>query len=398
MLNNKKLNIILSIAIAVCLWAYVIGETNPKDSKVFKNIPIEFINEEALDNSELAVLDASNSTVDVTLTGTRVGLSSIKPSEISATVDLADAAMGNNELKINIKCPDRTEVEDQSINKVTLSVERKAYKDVDINVGYVGEFGDDQEPLVVEMARTSVTVSGAESRVKSVVEAHASISATDVENKLKTITCELVPVNKNGTEVKNVNLSSNNVKITTELVKTKTVPLEVPIINNATDDIIRHTSTPKTVTLKGKSKELDKIESIKAEAIDISEITESMSLPIKISLPEGVQVSEQSLAMKANVTVEKLAEKKITFSQDDIEILGLENGLKAVIEDSDISVIFKGKQKELDGLSKADITLSLDLNGYREGSDTVEIKVTCDKVYSSYEVKPAKITVNIEKN
>ncbi len=398
MLNNKKVNIILSIIVAVCLWAYVIGETNPKDSKVFKNIPIEFVNEDVLDKSELAVLDVSSNIVDVTLTGTRVGLSNVKAGDITATVDLADAAMGSNELKVNIKCSDTVEVEDQSINKVTIRVERKAHKDVDVTVGYAGEFGDDQEPLVVELSKTSVTVSGAESKVKSVVAAQATISASEVENKLKTLSCNLIPINKDGAEVSNVKLSSNNVKITTELVKTKTVPLEVLITNNATDDIVRHASTPKTITLKGKGKQLDKIESVKAETVDISEVTESVSLPITVNLPEGVQVSEQSLAMKVNVTVEKPAEKKFVFSRDEIEINGLDSALKAVIEESDINIIFKGKQKNLDGLSKTDVTLSLDLSGYGEGSDTVEIKVTCDKAYTSYEVKPAKITVNIEKN
>ena len=398
MLNNKKVNIILSIIVAVCLWAYVIGETNPKDSKVFKNIPIEFVNEDVLDKSELAVLDVSSNIVDVTLTGTRVGLSNVKAGDITATVDLADAAMGSNELKVNIKCSDTVEVEDQSINKVTIRVERKAHKDVDVTVGYAGEFGDDQEPLVVELSKTSVTVSGAESKVKSVVAAQATISASEVENKLKTLSCNLIPINKDGAEVSNVKLSSNNVKITTELVKTKTVPLEVLITNNATDDIVRHASTPKTITLKGKGKQLDKIESVKAETVDISEVTESVSLPITVNLPEGVQVSEQSLAMKVNVTVEKPAEKKFVFSRDEIEINGLDSALKAVIEESDINIIFKGKQKNLDGLSKTDVTLSLDLSGYGEGSYTVEIKVTCDKAYTSYEVKPAKITVNIEKN
>ena len=44
MLNNKKFNIVISLIIAIGLWAYVIGETNPPDTKTFRDIPIQLIN------------------------------------------------------------------------------------------------------------------------------------------------------------------------------------------------------------------------------------------------------------------------------------------------------------------------------------------------------------------
>ena len=53
MLNNKKFNIVLSLIIAVGLWAYVIGETNPTDTRTFRDIPITFVNGEVLANSNL---------------------------------------------------------------------------------------------------------------------------------------------------------------------------------------------------------------------------------------------------------------------------------------------------------------------------------------------------------
>ena len=39
MLNNKKFNIVLSLIIAVGLWAYVIGETNPTDTRTLGTFP-----------------------------------------------------------------------------------------------------------------------------------------------------------------------------------------------------------------------------------------------------------------------------------------------------------------------------------------------------------------------
>ena len=128
MLNNKKFNIVLSLIIAVGLWAYVIGETNPTDTRTFRDIPITFVNGEVLANSNLAVLEASADTMNVTLSGTRSNINKISEKDITAVVDLADAAKGTNELKINVRVPDNVEIEDKSINKVTVVVENSKSK------------------------------------------------------------------------------------------------------------------------------------------------------------------------------------------------------------------------------------------------------------------------------
>ncbi len=87
-------------------------------------------------NSNLAVLEASADTMNVTLSGTRSNINKISEKDITAVVDLADAAKGTNELKINVRVPDNVEIEDKSINKVTVVVENSKSKEVDIDVDY----------------------------------------------------------------------------------------------------------------------------------------------------------------------------------------------------------------------------------------------------------------------
>ena len=397
MLNNKKVNVVLSIIIAVCMWAYVIGETDPKDTETFRNVPITFVNEGTLDLSDLAILDTSTNILDVTVTGTRVKLSNAELKDITATVDLSDAALGSNELKINVKAPDGLEIEDQSVNKVTINIEHKAVKDADITVAYDGQFESNQEPLIVEMGKTVVSVSGAESKVRTVSGVRAMVKAEDVEEHLKTVTCALVPVDEDGIEVTNVKLSADYVKLTTVLVSTKTVPLEVPVIDDSEDDILRHASVPKTITIKGKVKELNNIEKIVSEPVDITGITENVSLPIEIVLPEDVQVSDKSYQMNAKVTVEKLGEKEFTFSEKDIELLNLPEDLKAEISEGEITINCKGKSALLDELGKDDFKLSIDLKDAEEGEISATIKAECKKDITSFKVSPEEVNVKIEK-
>ena len=149
MLNNKRFNIVLSLIIAICIWGYVIGETNPTDSKIFREIPISLINEETLQDNGLAVLEVSDSTMNVTLTGTRADMSKESAKDIVATVDQAHAAKGENQLRVDIRIPDDVELEDKSLNKVTVVVEENRSKKVDIMVDYQGTFSEDEEPVTV---------------------------------------------------------------------------------------------------------------------------------------------------------------------------------------------------------------------------------------------------------
>ena len=396
MLNNKKVNVVLSIIIAVCMWAYVIGETNPKATKTFHNVPISFVNEDVLDSSNLAVLDVSSTVIDITVTGSRAKLNKVEPEEISATVDYGEAALGKNELKVNVKVPDYLEIEEKSINKVTVNVEHKAYKDVDVVPYFNGEFNEDQEPMIVETGRSQVDISGAATKVESVYQVRAEIEASDVTNELNTISCSLVPVTKDGTEVSNVDVYPGSTKVTVVLVSKKTVPLEVPVVDNSEDDIIRKTSSPKTITLKGRAKDIEKISSIKSKPVDITGITEETSLPIELDLPEGVQLSDQSFDMKTKVTIEKLSEKQFTFKSSDVRTDNLKEGLKVTAGEGEIKVTIKGR-KEIENIKKESIILSVDLSQYDEGEYDVTIKVTAPKEAVSFAAEPQIIKLSIEK-
>ena len=71
MLSNKRFTIILSLVIAICIWGYVIGETNPVDTRTFRSVPIQLVNEESLQEKGLAVLETSDTEMNITIIGTR---------------------------------------------------------------------------------------------------------------------------------------------------------------------------------------------------------------------------------------------------------------------------------------------------------------------------------------
>ena len=88
MLKSKKFNIVLALIIAIALWAYVLGEVNPESTATVKNIPINFTNQESLEDNGLTVLDSSQTSISVSISGQRTAITKVEPSDFSVTCDV----------------------------------------------------------------------------------------------------------------------------------------------------------------------------------------------------------------------------------------------------------------------------------------------------------------------
>lgn len=397
MLANKRFNIILSLIIAICLWAYVVGETNPTDTKTFRDIPITLADEQALEDSGLSVLSVSAETMSVTLTGSRADINRISAKDISASVNLADGAKGENQLKIQIRVPDDVEIEDKSLNKLTVVIEERISKEVDIRVSYQGTFNDEEEPITVDMNRSSVVVSGAASLVDQVRQASAVIEEGKVKEQLSTITSQLYPVDADGNVVENVELSSKSIQVSTQLATTKTVPLVVPVEDDQKELLPKTSSAPKTITIKGRADDLAEIDSVTTETVDLTEVTADTEIPLHPVLPEGVQVSSKSAAdLILRVRVTPLESRTFTFDARDAELSGLADGLKAEVQAAQIQIVVKGSKEDLEALKESDFRLTADLSGLAAGSHSVSLKVSCSGDYVSMDTDPDYLKVTIE--
>lgn len=398
MLNNKKFNIVLSLLIAIGIWAYVIGETNPTATKVYRDIPIQLVNQQVLEANGLAISDVSAEMINVTLTGTRANINKTDFSDITASVDLADVAMGENQLRVTIRVPDSLDIEDKSLNKITITVDKRVSKEFKITPEYEGTFPTEAEPITVELSRDSVTVTGAASLVEKVNHVCAKVSEGEVSEELRTIGCTLIPVDNKGTEVNRLELSSKSVQITAVLATVKTVALKVPVVDYSDGLDEKKISAPKTITIKGKSSTLDSIESVICEPVDITEIEEDTVLTVKPVLPEGVQISSRSSeSLRVKVTVIKINTKTFEFETDEIQLKGQDENLNAELKkDGKIEVSVSGKAEQLDAIEKDDITLSVDLTGLEKGTHQVVLAISCGKEYTTAMVNPEEIRVVIE--
>jgi len=393
MLKNKNFNIVLALIISISLWAYVLGDVNPKIDITVRDVPIEIINEDTLINSDLTVLSTSEATINVTISGPRTEVTQVGKGDFRVTADVEALSLGENIVRLNVVGPDKGEIIGISTEKITVIVDELVTEEKDISVLVNGNVESGKEPLIIEMSKGTCNVTGAKTLVENVTKVNAVVEANQIGSSMNTMDATLVPVDADGKTVERVRLDSEKISVTSIMHHIKTVTLDVPIENMDADGYERNVSIPKTIVIKGEKATLDKVASIKCETIDLSMYTESTSVALKPILPYGVEVGNESLGISADIKVKALSKGTIRVEKDNIKLINASENLKYEIETGDLNIEITGKEADLIGIDINDFTITVDVSGLNEGSHNVELNISSSKDLAS--IKPSSEEVKI---
>ncbi len=129
MLKSKKLMMILSLLIAVILWAYVMNDTDPMITKKYKAVPVQILNEEDIRDRGFEIAGSTrNPTADISIRGRRSQLLGYDANRIGASVDLDGLSLGTHLLSVSMDGRDlvRKGLEITNHPTVTIKITKKA--------------------------------------------------------------------------------------------------------------------------------------------------------------------------------------------------------------------------------------------------------------------------------
>ena len=396
MLKNNKINLVLALLAAICLWAYVLGDDGSSYGGTMRNIPVNYINAEALERAGFVVLDTPTETVNVSYTGQRSLKNKVKITDFKVTVDLEGLREGENTVKVVVEKPENVEIKNISVQKVKVIVDKLAEEEKPVNVVITNQTSDDSEPYIVQVSREKIKVRGAETLVNSVTSLNAAVDASKVGMTMKSLSIELVPVNSKGEKVENVKLEYDNVSVTTIMHNKKTVSLKVPVIGNNNTFVTREISVPKTITIKGTDELLSKIDSITCKTVDVSDIFENTQIPIQPLLPEGIEIATDSQNLQVIVSVAGAATREFTFSENDIVLEGVDEDTIPTVDNITVKVSVSGNAEVIEQITESDFQLYADVSGLEKGVHTVALKCVCENKGIEMEYNPSEIKVIIE--
>lgn len=396
MLKNKNINIILAFIIAVSLWAYVLGDVNPKTEVVIKEVPIVFENEEALSDAGLVILNYDYASVNVTITGPRTEVTKVSKGDFSVTADVEGLSIGSNVIRLDVTGPDNVKISDVSTEKMTITIDEWVSVSKEIDVLFSGDIEEQKEPLVVEKSRESVYVSGAKTLIERVDKVYALVDVEKVGNELETLHADLQATDISGDVVEYVYLDTESINVTAIMHHLKTVNLEVPVENEMAGGMERAVELPKTIVIKGEESVLADIETVTCNTIDLSQYEEDTSVKLEPILPYGIEVGSDSEELYAEVKVKELSKTSIKINKDDIKINNISEDLKYELKAEGISIEVTGKEADILSLSASDFNIYVDVQNLEVGTHTVDLIVETDKDLASVKVSKEQIEIIIE--
>lgn len=359
--RDKTISIIISLALALGLWGYVIARVNPLDSTEIIGIPVQVLNAESLSDRALALVSGGNATVNVVVEGKRTELGKISASDIVATVDLAGYGVGTSSIMVNVAVPTNVALKSATPGTVDVIIEELVSVEKPVEIVYSGTIPAGYEVGFLKLEPAAIPVSGPSSLVNQVSSLRLNLDLAQITEEGHSFEATVSPVNSGLTPVEGVKLSTSEVTGSVFLCETKEVELHLNLEGKVAEGYGLLIDAPETIRVRSASVDLSTLDSVTTEAINIKDLTQSQTVPLALLLPEGVEVADGYEELEAYLDVQKSVGTTVTIPASDVLFRNLKTGKQAQAAFDVITVTVSGPESVVQSLDAGDFSATIDL-------------------------------------
>ncbi|MBQ7935275.1 MAG: hypothetical protein IJ333_02880 [Clostridia bacterium] len=368
---------LVSILLALLIWFLICEYVDPETDTPVSNIKITAQYEGSVPEKEgLGIMTTIEETVSIRVSGSRDTIALMDPDKITATLDMSNVTKsGEYDLPVKINLGNQSlKLVSQSLETVKVRFDTNKVANVKVNVEVSGGVAEGfilEEPT---MLNNFVKVTGPAAIVDSIASAEVKIEQT-MFTETSTLDCEYTFVDQEGNEVLKTFLKieedMKTVAVTVAVVKEKTVPLTVNVMNSSggkDSSFCTVKFEPETITITGNAEVLDAINSIELGDIDVAEKTENFETTVKVVLPNGVKNVNNVESAKVSVSFNDVQTR--TFTVTNIRMENLPDGTTAKIAESSAQITVRGISEDIMRLKAEDLQLVVDVRNQVLSSGT----------------------------
>lgn len=390
---------ILSIVVAIGIWAVVSISVYPTMESVYYNVPVKISLENTYaEANQLDVITSSAETVTVKLSGNRSQIGEIKSEDLTALVDVSSVMMPRSyKLHMNVECAKSAEFEVVSIEPDTISVSfdkiiskelsiTPQLENVRIAQGYMS--GD------AVVTPSTVTVTGPQDMVNSITKVCARVSPEkELDSTYEFTTDELVLYNNNAVisdDNEMLSFDKTAFAIQIPVFVRQTLPLEVNIIN-APDkfdlDYFRSqlVFSVGAIDIAAPNDKIKELKSLNIGTINMREVDVGSVFEFKAEnfLPDGYENLTQIDTVTVTCPSEGIKKKAIAIKGKDIQFVNRPAQYEFEPVSSGMTLFVVGDEEQIDSITREDITAQIDLIDFdmQEGDH----KMSVGFIISSYD-------------
>ncbi|MEG2119115.1 MAG: CdaR family protein, partial [Pseudoflavonifractor sp.] len=238
MKDSKWLYVVLSIAMAVILWGYVIKAENPDQTRTVSGIPVTFTGTDVLATRNLIISEGAEQTMDLTVKTKLDIYSKLDRYNITLKIDVSKIVEPKEyHVMVDIAYPPNVSTgsillqNDLSDLYVDFTVSKLETKEIPVKGEFTGSVAPGYQAGEISVTPATVGIRGQRELVNQVAYAEVRLNQ---ENMDKTYTGDLsfVYIGMNGEELADLKLSANvdTVHVVYPVVMVKEVPLTVDVL------------------------------------------------------------------------------------------------------------------------------------------------------------------------
>ncbi len=389
-MKNKVFSIVLSVVVAIGLWLYVVMVVSPGSENTYYNIPVVLQNENVLKDRGL-MITSDLPAVTLTLSGNRTDLNKLDENNINILVNAAGIeAAGTHQLSYDVSYPGSvtdsaiTRV-GQSTNVITVKVEKRVTKRVDVVIMYVGAvpegFIADKENVVMDYETIEVT--GPESVVDKITQARIQVDLTNKNvSVMGRYVYDLCDGNNNPVDAELITTNVDVVNLTVNIKRVKEIQLSLNTIygGGATDKNCIVKIEPQTIRVSGSDVLLANLNVLDLGTLDLAEILTDQTITFPITLPEGVTNETGVNEAKVTVKFEDLKVKNLNVTN--IQAINVPDGMEVDMITQALEVTLRGPTALINAITQDDIAVTVDFGNAQVGTATMRAKIIIDTPYS----------------
>lgn len=397
--NKAKKKEILIKAICILLsfglWLYVNNIENPKREIVVANIPVEIVGSQILSQYGLALAPNQDITVSLKVEGPSSQIYKINKSQFKLFADLGAYGLtaGENNIPVEIASAPNGVVIQNNYPLVKIKLEALEKKTMPIYSEINVKNSAGTYVKKVNISPATAVVEGPESLVNEVTKLVIREQVDNV-NSAEVLNLPIIALNSANQVVNGVTINPATANALINVEKGTTVPIKVETTGELPNGISLKSIIPSvpSIEIVTNQKGVAPITSISTEPINLSNITGSTDIPVKLKLPAGVINLSGSNTINVRINVNKAMSKTISVP---IEMTGENGNYKYELSQTSAEVILTGSEKDLEAVDPSKITCQVNVSDLTSSGD---VNLVINNPYTNVKVNqtlPAAVGVTV---
>ena len=392
--SNWAGRLLLSLTLAIALWAWVTTSRDPETTKVFSNIAVS-----AVQLQDGLVMVGDLDPVNVSVTGPRSVVNALVSTEVSAELDLADISKpGSFSVQVHVAQPEDIWSTTSVPRSVSIVVEEQVTRGFPVSPVQTGSLNSNQQVEAIIPNVSEVAVSGPASLVDRVVTVELPV---DIENKTTDFAGVFTPepVDQTGQIISGLSINPESIAATVEITaRGKRVAVIAQITGDPSSgyEVVDRLINPGTVLVDGPADTIANLITVSTDIVDIQgaqgDVTQRVDI---VGLPEGVTLLDpQTGQVDVVVQIRQRGVQQPLPSQQ-VNVVNLASGMTASVEPNSVLVTVIGSERELETLSPASLIVQVDASGLTPGTYQVKPTVILPPNMEWTSIEPNTVTITI---